>query len=46
MGVPWRNLPALHAELVAAGWVTPPLVYPSYRAFWKACSSAPERPPT
>ncbi|HEY4376494.1 MAG TPA: fatty acid desaturase family protein [Acidimicrobiales bacterium] len=45
MGVPWRNLPALHAELVAAGWVTPPLVYPSYSAFWKACSSAPERPP-
>jgi fatty acid desaturase len=46
MGVPWRNLPALHAELVDAGWVTPPLVYPSYRAFWQACSSAPERPPT
>ena len=23
MGVPWRNLPALHHELVDAGWVTP-----------------------
>ena len=23
MGVPWRNLPRLHAELVAAGWITP-----------------------
>ena len=22
MGVPWRNLPRFHAELVAAGWVT------------------------
>jgi len=33
MGVPWRNLPRLHDELVAAGWVTPELEYPSYRAF-------------
>jgi fatty acid desaturase len=33
MGVPWRNLPRLHDELVAAGWVTPDLEYPSYRAF-------------
>jgi fatty acid desaturase len=39
MGVPWRNLPALHAELVAAGWVVPDVEYPSYRAFWKACSA-------
>lgn len=39
MGVPWRNLPALHRELVATGWVTPELEYPSYRAFWRACSS-------
>jgi fatty acid desaturase len=39
MAVPWRNLPALHAELVASGWVTPPLVYPSYRALWLALSS-------
>jgi fatty acid desaturase len=36
MGVPWTNLPRLHAELVAAGWVTPEIEYPSYRAFWRA----------
>ena len=39
MGVPWTNLPQLHDELVASGWVTPEIVYPSYRAFWKAASS-------
>ncbi len=39
MGVPWRNLPRYHDELVASGWVTEELEYPSYRAFWKACSS-------
>jgi fatty acid desaturase len=39
MGVPWRNLPRLHAELVASGWVTPDVEYPTYRAFWRACSS-------
>ncbi len=39
MGVPWRNLPKLHQELVDSGWVTPGLEYPSYRAFWRACSS-------
>ncbi len=39
MGVPWRNLPRLHAELVRSGWIVPGLEYPSYRAFWKACSS-------
>lgn len=46
MGVPWRNLPELHHELVAAGWVTDAIEYPSYRAFWKAASSGPERPRT
>ena len=39
MGVPWRNLPKLHAELVAAGWVVPALEYPSYRALWRALSA-------
>lgn len=39
MGVPWRNLPKLHAELVAAGWVVPDLEYPSYRALWRALAS-------
>ncbi len=38
MGVPWTNLPRLHDELVAAGWVTPEIEYPSYRAFWRAVS--------
>lgn len=41
MAVPWRNLPRLHAELVASGWVTPEIEYPSYRAFWKRASSGP-----
>jgi fatty acid desaturase len=41
MGVPWRNLPRLHDELVAAGWVTSAIEYPNYRAFWRACSSRP-----
>lgn len=39
MGVPWRNLPRLHRELVESGWVTEGIEYPSYRAFWRACSS-------
>jgi fatty acid desaturase len=39
MGIPWRQLPALHRELEAAGWVTPEIVYPSYRALWKALAS-------
>lgn len=41
MGVPWRNLPRLHAELEASGWVTPDITYPSYRALWRALSSRP-----
>jgi fatty acid desaturase len=44
MGVPWSNLPRFHDELVAAGWITPSLEYPSYRAFWKACSSGGDVP--
>ena len=39
MGVPWRRLPDLHAELVASGWVTPDIVYPSYRALWRALAA-------
>lgn len=42
MGVPWRNLPALHAELVASGWVTEEITYRNYRELWRALSSAPE----
>jgi len=41
MGVPWRNLPQLHRELVAAGWVGPDLEYPSYTALWRALSARP-----
>jgi fatty acid desaturase len=45
MGVSWRNLPRLHDELVRSGWVTPAIEYPSYTAFWRACSSG-ARPST
>ena len=45
MGVPWRNLPSLHDELVRSGWVTEELEYPSYRAFWRAASSGEVKQP-
>ena len=45
MGVPWRNLPELHAELVASGWVVEGLEYPGYRAFWKAATSGVVKQP-
>jgi fatty acid desaturase len=38
-GIPWRRLPALHEELVAAGWITPDLEYPGYLALWRALAS-------
>jgi fatty acid desaturase len=38
-GIPWRRLPALHEELVAAGWITPELEYPGYLALWWALAS-------
>ncbi len=41
MGVPWRNLPRLHTELEAAGYVTTELTYPSYRSLWRALRSRP-----
>jgi fatty acid desaturase len=44
MGVPWRNLPRLHRELVEAGWVTEGLEYPNYRALWRALRSRPDGP--
>jgi fatty acid desaturase len=40
-GVPWRNLPRFHEELVAAGYIAPGLIYPSYRALWRALASRP-----
>lgn len=39
MGVPFRNLPAFHAELVQAGYVTPDITYTSYVQLWKALVS-------
>jgi fatty acid desaturase len=41
MGVPWRKLPQMHAELVRAGWITRGLEYPTYRALWRKLSSRP-----
>jgi len=35
MGVPFQRLPQLHDELVASGWVTEDITYPSYRALWR-----------
>lgn len=43
MGVPWRNLPRLHDELVASGWLVPDIEYPTYRALWRELSSRPDR---
>ncbi len=40
MGVPWRNLPRYHAELVRAGYVTEGITYPDYLALWRALSSS------
>jgi fatty acid desaturase len=42
MGVPCWNLRRLHDELERSSWVTPDLVYPNYRALWRALSSRPE----
>jgi fatty acid desaturase len=39
-GVPFQQLPALQRELEVAGWVTPDITYPNYRALWRAVSSA------
>jgi fatty acid desaturase len=40
MGVPMRNLPRYHEELVRAGYVTDGLTYPNYRALWRTLASA------
>jgi fatty acid desaturase len=44
MGIPWRNLPAFHAELAAAGYTNDTVRYPSYIALWKALCSGPVTP--
>ena len=41
MGVPFQHLPALHAELVASGWVTVAIEYRSYRERWKPAAWGP-----
>jgi fatty acid desaturase len=38
-GIPFRNLPKLHAELEAAGYLVPGLEYRSYRDLWRSLSS-------
>ncbi len=38
-GVPMHNLPRYHRELVAAGYVTPELEYPSYPSLWRKLAS-------
>ena len=39
MGIPFRNLPRLHKELVASRWLVPEIEYPSYTALWRALSA-------
>ncbi|MHB1486540.1 MAG: fatty acid desaturase family protein [Acidimicrobiales bacterium] len=39
MGIPFRRLPRMHAELVRSGWFVPELEYPSYTALWRALAS-------
>jgi fatty acid desaturase len=39
MGIPWRRLPRYHEELVAAGYVTNTITFPSYLALWRAATS-------
>jgi len=39
MGIPFRRLPELHAELVRSGWLTPDIEYPSYIVLWRALAS-------
>jgi fatty acid desaturase len=43
MGVPCWHLRRLHQELEASGWVPTELVYPNYRALWRAMSARPEQ---
>ena len=43
IGIPWRNLPKLHEELVASGWITPDLEYKSYLALWRKLASGDKK---
>lgn len=42
MQMPWRSLPAYHAELERAGYITPAMTYPSYLALWRSLCSRGE----
>lgn len=44
MGVPWRNLPQMHRELRASGWVPDGLEHPGYLALWRALARGGEDP--
>jgi fatty acid desaturase len=44
IAVPFRHLPAFHAELVASGWVVPDLEYPNYRSLWRKLASGEPKP--
>jgi fatty acid desaturase len=39
IGVPFSKLPRLQEELERAGYATPELEWPSYRALWRHASS-------
>jgi fatty acid desaturase len=39
IGVPWTQLPRLHEELRAAGWIPDDLERPSYRSLWRALAA-------
>ncbi|HEX7134221.1 MAG TPA: fatty acid desaturase family protein [Iamia sp.] len=43
MGVPWRNLPQMHRELRASGWVPDGLEHRSYPALWRALAAGEEK---
>lgn len=38
-GIPWRNLPKLHDELVAAGYLNGVTVWPNYRSLWRTLAT-------
>ena len=44
IGIPFRNLPALHEELKQSGWVPDDLEYKSYTSLWKTLGSRTEVP--
>ncbi len=45
-GVPLRNLPRFHQILVEDGYLTPDLVWPTYRSLWKALVAQSDAPST